>query len=562
MEIRRWLFFDSPGPKKYASLWGRPESSDPAMMIALTYLRGRWPRFVSLVLGIILSVIADAEALRAQKRPQEEVTVTAVEVPVRVLLHGRAVRDLTKEHFEVYENGVKQVITHLEIVSQRISGPPVFAPEPGRLVEAPKPKKRVFLILLSVFDYTENVGDAIDYLYQEVFRPGDRVVIVSETQVLNADPGKTMEEAAGDLKESLKQFRAISNARTLKIFRDLRFEADRLIETLGGAGVGTLDVEQQVLRFVNTYRMAWKNYSAQYLKPDLAFYENLIGKIRTMEGEKWAICLQQREMFPQIKNWSRLDHNLRVWIGLQIDPQLQIKARTIQIALDELNRDFNVTGAVPTDALREVFLRAGIPLHLVLMKSRRTLQDEDLELKEVAQDYEDALRQISRATGGYLAFNNQPLEALKEAAQVEDYHYVLVYADKDPGSQAKREIKVKVLKEDVEVISLKTYVAAGPPPLTITDFRAGNGTVSFTIGRYQMTGGSDGRQGQAEVRITVYNAASGLVFDEGKVLDVIKKQTKISLNFNRLGRGKFFIIIRAIDKLTNQSDVHSGMIEL
>jgi len=98
--------------------------------------------------------------------------------------------------------------------------------------------------------------------------------------------------------------------------------------------------------------------------------------------------------------------------------------------------------------------------------------------------------------------------------------------------------------------------------LAITNFRAENGTVGFTLGRYQMTGGNDGRQGQAEVRITIYNAASDVVFDEGKILDLIKKETKISLNFNRLGRGEFFIVIRAIDKLANQSDVYSGKISL
>lgn len=512
--------------------------------------------------AVISAVLIGQLYASEQERPQEEVTVTAVEIPVRVLRRGQPVRDLTKEDFEVYENGVKQAISHIEIVSQRISGLPGLAPAPGRPVEAPKPKKRIFLILLSVFDYTENVGSAIDYLYKEVFRAGDRVLIISETQVLNADPGKTMEEAAGYLKESLKQFRSISTARTLKVFRDLRFEADRLIGALEGYEAGGLDIEQQVLRYVNNYKMAWKNYCIQYLKPDLSFYENLIGKIRTMEGEKWAICLQQRDLYPQVKNWSRLDRDLRVWLAQMIDPNLQIRARTIQIALDELDREFNVTGTVPTDALKEVFLRAGVPFHLILMKSLRRLEDEDLALREVGQDYEDALKQISRATGGYLAFNNQPVEALKEAEQVEDYHYVLVYAGKDLGSQAKREIGVKVLKEDVEVISLKTYVAAGPPPLAITDFRAGNGTVSFTLGRYQMTGGSDGRQGKADVRITVYDAASKVVFDEGKVLDLIKKETKISLNFNQLGRGEFFIIIRAIDKLTNQSDVYSGRIKL
>jgi hypothetical protein len=51
-----------------------------------------------------------------QEDPQE-VTVTAVEVPVRVFAEGRVVRGLTAADFEVYENGLKQEITHFEIIS-------------------------------------------------------------------------------------------------------------------------------------------------------------------------------------------------------------------------------------------------------------------------------------------------------------------------------------------------------------------------------------------------------------------------------------------------------------
>jgi len=62
-------------------------------------------------------------SVQEQEKPREAVTVTAVEVPVRVLHKGQVVRNLKKEDFEVYENGVKQEITAFEVISRKISIP-------------------------------------------------------------------------------------------------------------------------------------------------------------------------------------------------------------------------------------------------------------------------------------------------------------------------------------------------------------------------------------------------------------------------------------------------------
>jgi hypothetical protein len=495
----------------------------------------------------------------AQHKPQEEVTVTAVEIPVRVLLKGQPVRDLTIDDFEVYENGVLQKLTHVEIVSKRITSPENQPVEPSPLPAQPlKPRRRVFLLILSVFDYTEAVGEAVDYLFGKVFRPGDRIMVVSEVQVLNADPGQSPGQAADGLKKSLKQFKSLTAGRTQRVFRNLRYEADRLILALEGFnGPGMEDIQQLVTHFVQNYRTAWTDYCAQYLKPDAAIYEKLVGRVRSTEGDAWAICLQQREMFPQMKNMTRLDNDLRNWLASQTDPQDQIRARIIVGAMDEMKREFNVSNTVPAEALREIFLRAGMPFHLVLMKSHRILADEDFELQEVGQDYEDALKQVSRATGGYLAFNNNPLQALQEAGQVEDYHYVLVYAGNQGTNSDKRELKVKVRRDGVEVISLKTYLPPPPVPIAVTEVKVEKGMIAFTISRYRMTGGSDGRHGRADVRLTIYDSDGKAVFDEGRVLDITKKETRIRLD-PRLGRGDFFLTIRVIDLLANQSDTYSG----
>ena len=112
------------------------------------------------ILGLFRPMVMGKEQL------QEEVTVLAVEVPVRVLQKGRAVRNLTREDFNLFENGIKQEITAFEVVSRKISTPREISPEELKI----PPKKRLFLLIFNIFDYNDNVGDGIDYFFEKIFR--------------------------------------------------------------------------------------------------------------------------------------------------------------------------------------------------------------------------------------------------------------------------------------------------------------------------------------------------------------------------------------------------------
>ena len=531
-------------------------------MIALTYLRRRRPRFYSVTLGIIIFFGIGAERLSAQEKPQEEVTVTAVEVPVRVMLKGQAVRDLAQDDFEVYENGVKQAITHIETISRMIAQPSVSVKE-VQPAEIPQPKKRTFILIFDIFDYTEPVGEAVDYFFREIFHSGDRVVVITEDQVLTVVPGKTVEEFAGSVKESLTRFKSISTQNMTKAFRDISFEADRLLGQSRGEAPGQppgFDYEELCF-FYDNYLRIWKAYRNQYLRPDLEFYKNLVQRVRQIEGEKWAICFQQRELFPKIKRSSSLESQIRTWIGQQIDPDTQAKARVIRAKQEDLQRSFDLSRVVSPDAMRELFLSADITFHLILLKSSRNLLEENWELDEVGGDYEDSLKKISEATGGYLGFSNKAVEALKEAVELEDFHYLLVYQPKEGAGRKERKIEVKVRREGVDVISLKNYVEP-VVPITISAFQAGEQAIRFALLHYQVTSINGRWRGLAEVKITIFDDRSNKVFEEGKALDLVQKETHISLRFPQLKPGQYFIIIQATDKVANQTDIYSGMIKL
>jgi len=165
-----------------------------------------------ILLGFMLLSLASSQSW-AQKQPklQEEVMVTAVEVPVRVLYKGKIVKGLTKEDFEVYENGVKQKITTFEVVSRKIAAE--TAP-PGAIKKSAQ--KRLFILIFNIFDYNKAVGEGIDYFFKNFFHPGDKLIIVTEDKLFNIERGKNLSEMNFNVKETLKKYKLISTSKTFK----------------------------------------------------------------------------------------------------------------------------------------------------------------------------------------------------------------------------------------------------------------------------------------------------------------------------------------------------------
>ena len=486
---------------------------------------------------------------QSQNQLKQEVTVTAVEVPVRVLRGGQIVKDLKKEDFEIYENGSLQYISAFDIISRKIAGPP-----PGAVpatVEV-KPKPRLFLLIFNIFDYNEAVGEAIDYFFQNVFRAKDKLVIITENHLLNLNTLDKTGEIVRGLKETLKRFKVISRQNITRAHFRLKSEGDTLLNMLHGVGLGDPQSwEDQVIHFYDNYLQFWQSYRSQFLTPDANLYEGLIKRTMTIDAEKWAICFQQRDLFPVLRSEGRLEKEIN-----------QLQSRRVQNKQRDLQQEFDLSKNFPSDKLKNLFMRYGITFHLILMKSIRTLGDEDFELREVAQDYEDCFREISRSTNGYLTFSNKVLDALKEASEKEDYHYLLVYQPKGPIETRGKNIEVRIHQPGVKVYNLKEYINLTSPIITISDVVARAKSLKFRIKNYAKLAGEKGKLGNAEVRVTLYDAQSNIAFSEGNNLDLIKDELNISLNLGKLQAGAYFLIIEATDKISNEKDVYSGMIEL
>jgi hypothetical protein len=511
--------------------------------------------FSSLLIFFSLGFVMPA---LSQEKPKQEVTVTAVEVPVRVLRDGQAIKDLKKEDFKIYENGIKQEISVFEKISRKIGS---LTPGTVPAKAMAKLKPRLFILIFDIFDYTNAVGEAIDHFFTNIYREQDHLVIVTENRLLNIEAGRDALALAHSLKDSLKNYKFISTKNILKAYDDLREEGDRLLlDLMSQTGIANWD--QAINRFYDNYTRIWQMYRAQFLAPNPDLYQALLRRIHPIAADKWALCFEQRDLFPELKNEGPLEKEINRLKEGAVDPSGQAKARLIQVKQWQLQQEFDLAKNFPSDRLKNLFMEGGITFHLILMKSLKTIMSEDFSLREVNSEYENCFREISQSTGGYLTFSNKVLDALKEATEKEDYHYLLVYQPKGPVETRGKNIEVKVRQSGVSVYSLKEYLNLAGPAITIADVGARAKALKFGLKNYAMRTSAKGRRGIAEVRVTLFDQQSNAAFSEGKILDLVKDELHITLNLGKLQAGAYFLVIEAVDKITNEKDVYSGMIEL
>jgi len=506
--------------------------------------------------GFFISILSIRPS-QPQTQLKQEVTVTAVEVPVRVVRDGKVVKGLNKDDFEVYENGRRQMITSFEVVSRKIAGPVIS----GQIPSLERSKPRLFLLIFDIFDYNEAIAEAIDYFFKTIYRDSDELVVLTEDRLLNIDKGKPADELKNSLKEALQNYKLISIRNYFRAYLELSEECDRLL--LASAGLFAPISWTDISSFYEHYERIWNDYRERYLMPDMGFYQALLKRIRTAKAEKWALCFMQRELFPKLKSQGRLEDIINTTVNRDnIDPQDQIHAQMIRTTQNRLQESFELSKRFPSERMKDLFLEAGITFHLILMKSPKTLISPDLELQEVAQNYEECYREISRSTGGYLAFSNKALEALWAAAEKEDYHYLLVYQPGGPVETRGRNIEIKVRAEGAKVYSLKQYTKLEGPVVTIADVSSARKTLRFTLKNYTLLNTEKGRRGYAEVRVTLFDNQSNTAFSETKTFEFLDPESHVSLNIDKLRPGFYFLIIDVLDKITNEKDVHSRLIEL
>jgi VWFA-related protein len=390
-----------------------------------------------------------------QSQPTFRVQIDAVTMDVIVKdSDGRFVADLTRDEFEIYEDGVKQEIASMTMshggrVTNALHVPPPAAPEgvilPPRRV-ATDTSGRIFLFFIDdlhlQFQSTSRVRDLFKRIANQLVHEGDLFGIVSSgTSSIAID----MTYDRRRLDEAISRIHGNGVTPT------------EIIETASGAR-GPSELRHRAQVAFTTMHEALKNLEKVQNRRKALVWVSEGYDFNPFQASRLSLF---GEGSPYLQNSSNMPRTGQDG-EQQWDPRVELQKQgetfsdaDLAFEMGELTRSANrANTTIYTIDPRGLVAGSGIDE-----------QVDPTEWNTYLRKSQDTLRVLAEETGGVAVVNTNGFDrALQRIdAETSDY-YVLGYYSSNPDlSQRRRRIEVRVTRPDVELWSRTEYVVPLPP---------------------------------------------------------------------------------------------------
>lgn len=387
-------------------------------------------------------------ALSVSSLPQKDshlVTVTNIEVPVRVYKGDEFVDNLSLEDFELYEEGIPQKIEAVYLIKRtsitREEGEKKFKPEVSRH----------FVLLFQLYDYVAELHQAIDYFVEKVISPRDTLTVITPLKSYNlkslAFQVRSRAEIASQLNGIVRRDIEIGGSEYRSVIRELE------------ASISDLNLEfplEQKLMVYNQVLNKLENMRFIDQKKLLEFARFLKAK----EGQKYVFLFYQKELVPKIS--FRAYQNLVSENMDRMDTLLSLM-ELFEFFKREITFDVNV--------VKQAFADSFISSHFLMMTKTKPLgldverqvspSETGFDMEEQSEDIFSAFREIADATGGVVLSSANPASSFKEAAEAAETYYLLYYTPHNYKKDGKfRRIEVKVKAGKFRITHRAGYIAS------------------------------------------------------------------------------------------------------
>jgi hypothetical protein len=502
----------------------------------------------------------------------EKVTVTNVEVPVRVLYKGEPVTDLTKEDFTIFENKKKMKINGFFLKRKKVK-----VTGTTEVIRESKPlKPRTFVLVFSITDFNQYLVKAVEHLFENILRTNDRLLLLANNKTRefpnleNRDEIK--QQLMTDLREEGRQarHRLVSYINKVETYLNMHDFRREFIDVTKGPSSRADKRWQKLLSFLNTYLLTWNDYKKNYLTPRMDRFYYFSRYLEGLKGDKWVFSFYQFDLFPRIRMGSRTMNKIRDLSTMLIESReagAHSLGKRLHTVSNQIMAELNVSSGFPIEEVSKLFYKVDATFHSFFIKSFIKTGADDMEYEEVASDIERTLKQITDITGGQNITSNNLVESIETVSELEDIYYILTYAPRDPKKAGKLKIKVKnrkykVLYDDnFRADYINDYFKnlskeIQTTDIKIEDFSFAGKILAFTVKNYLMKKEGENNIGRMKIRIKLTNSDNNLVlFDQAKVLTAQKAEMKISLGaFKTIQRGEYDFTIDAVDMFTGKED--------
>ena len=366
--------------------------------------------FISLSMVNTLSSSLMAPPSQEHEPIKEEVIVTNVEVPVRVLYKERPVTNLTKEDFIIYENRKKMEINGFFVKRKKIkiSTSPGTTKQTGHEVSLP-PQPRMFVLAFNVSQYNKYFQEAVDHLFEKILRPTDHVIVFANNTSRQYPRLDNIARIKLQVIEDLRRESKNAKMRLLRFTNRIdtflnKIPPDEDFRKFGEPdGPNAPKSVRFLARFLKRFIIEWDEYKTRYLTPPVEQFYYFARYLEKIKGEKFVLNFYQFEFFPRIRVSSRTMQKIRSIanaISNSNDGALISQGRQIDRLLSRLINDYDLEKGFPNEEITKLFSKVDTTFHSFFIKASNPTTRQDFEYRIVASDLENVLKGITDLTGG------------------------------------------------------------------------------------------------------------------------------------------------------------------
>jgi len=385
---------------------------------------------------------------------QQQATIINVAVPVRVLDGESFVDSVPIDDFELYENGILQKIDALYLIKDTNTSRKEADRQFDPLLS------RTFYFLFQLTDWDPNLGDAVEYFFNDVFLPGDSLVIMTPERTFRLSPqafaAKPKEATSKELIKILRKDIQLGNSRYKSTMRNLRRLVGE-IKSASGVSTGVSSPDQLDTGFSDqslTLELLLPRYADAIREMDeLRFVDqqtfiSFAGALKKQLGQKNVYLFYQREFRPEI-NPSLLSE---ISMNYQDRPAILGK-------LSELFDLYKRNPRLDGDKINQAFADSSLLFNFIF-SDKIAARYAGIYMREQSEDIFQIFSEAAEATGGIVESSQNLFTGFKKAAEISAQYYLLYYS---PVNYVKdgsfKSIEVKVKNQNYSITNRKGYFA-------------------------------------------------------------------------------------------------------
>ncbi|MFC2168444.1 hypothetical protein ACFLRW_05605 [Acidobacteriota bacterium] len=387
---------------------------------------------------------------------QEQSIVINVEIPTRVFDGNTFVDNLTIDDFEIYEDGQPQKLDAIYLIKKK-------SIERREEIKRFNPQtSRQFFLWFQISEYMPRIREAIEYFFENVFIPGDNLVVITSVKVYNLNSQaielKSKEEISDQLVKIIRKDALSGNVEYRAAMRDLH-EIVQIIEERAEESTNTSTVGDEITSDFSVFNVGSLEEVLQSYSTIVENLEDLrkmdqnnlleyAEYLKEKDGQKHIFLFYEREFLPQLAP-NTLDKFMSQY---QDNPAMQL---TMSSLFQTYKRDVTID----VDRVKQTFADSSLSVHFLFLKSMRAHR-RGLQMQERSEDVYNAFRQMAQATGGITESSSNPAWAFQKAVDAFENYYLLYYSPQNYRADGKfKNIVVKIKNRKFRVTHRTGYFA-------------------------------------------------------------------------------------------------------